>query len=353
MRIIVHAPNVHHGGGRTLLAALLGALGSRGGVALIDHRLKLDDPLPGQVQTLRFRPSFRDRLAAEWALARLARPDDLVLCFGNLPPLLHLRARVCVLVQNRYLVAPIELDDFHPRTRLRIAIERLWLRYRLRNAEVIVQTPSMAHDVSTSLGVTAMVAPFAPEPDIRAKLPARQFLHDFVYVASGEPHKNHRRLVQAWVELARRGHFPSLCLTLDPLQNAPLLRWIEEQRSRHALHIVNVGQLGQVDIQALYASSSALIYPSLIESFGLPLLEAQSAGLPIVAAECDYVRDVVAPAESFDPMSPVSIARAIQRHLKVSERATTPVSAAAFVERLLQQTEPELPPTKAQTASDR
>ena len=44
---------------------------------------------------------------------------------------------------------------------------------------------------------------------------------------------------------------------------------------------------------------------------GMSGLEAARAGLPIVAAERDYVRDIVTPAETFDPGSPVSIARAV------------------------------------------
>ena len=55
------------------------------------------------------------------------------------------------------------------------------------------------------------------------------------------------------------------------------------------------------------------------ESFGLPLLEAKFLGLPILASELDYVRDVVEPTETFDPESPVSISRAVQRFLKISQ----------------------------------
>jgi hypothetical protein len=39
------------------------------------------------------------------------------------------------------------------------------------------------------------------------------------------------------------------------------------------------------------------------------------AGLPILAPELDYVRDVCVPIQTFDPHSPVSIARAVKRFL--------------------------------------
>ena len=44
---------------------------------------------------------------------------------------------------------------------------------------------------------------------------------------------------------------------------------------------------------AYYKSCNALLFPSYIESFGLPLLEAAGAGLPIVAMDLPYAHDVV------------------------------------------------------------
>jgi glycosyltransferase involved in cell wall biosynthesis len=88
-------------------------------------------------------------------------------------------------------------------------------------------------------------------------------------------------------------------------------------------------------MQRLYEHSRALVYPSLLESFGLPLLEARQAGLSIIAAELDYVRDLIDPEEAFDPRSPRSIARAIKRFLQVSETTPTILTSDAFVSRLL------------------
>ena len=61
--------------------------------------------------------------------------------------------------------------------------------------------------------------------------------------------------------------------------------------------------------------ADALIYPSLFESFGMPIIEARSFNLPVLASELDYVRDLIDPEGSFDPNSPVSIARAVKRFM--------------------------------------
>jgi glycosyltransferase involved in cell wall biosynthesis len=81
--------------------------------------------------------------------------------------------------------------------------------------------------------------------------------------------------------------------------------------------------------------ADALIYPSILESYGLPLLEARAAGLPLITGELDYVRDIVDPEETFDPASPLSIARAVKRFMGRPEQRVGGVSAQEFLERLL------------------
>jgi len=59
--------------------------------------------------------------------------------------------------------------------------------------------------------------------------------------------------------------------------------------------------------------------------------------LQILAPELDYVRDVIDPAQTFDPNSPTSIARAVLRHLKIPVTKTNAVDAKAFLAHVLQQ----------------
>lgn len=66
-----------------------------------------------------------------------------------------------------------------------------------------------------------------------------------------------------------------------------------------------------------YAETKALIYPSLFESFGLPLFEARLLNLDVLASDSDFVRDLVEPIQTFDPYSPYSIANAVIRHMGI------------------------------------
>ena len=102
------------------------------------------------------------------------------------------------------------------------------------------------------------------------------------------------------------------------------------------LNIKNVGHISRSDVLNILSSSSALIFPSLAETLGIPLLEATALGVPIVASEFDYVRDIASPIETFNPHSPVSIADAVQRFVGFERALDTKFfSAKDFVEEIL------------------
>jgi glycosyltransferase involved in cell wall biosynthesis len=312
MKLFIHAPNVHRGGGRTLLHALLRGLSTGQSCTLIaDQRLGSD--IPAHVTVERFPATISGRLAAERRLGSAAGAEDLVLCMGNLPPLLECRARIAVFLHNRYLVDAAPLAGFPLRTRLRIGIERLWLKTRLRpGTKLIVQTCSMQDAVRRHLGIEARVLPFVGVMAVPAAARDQAQPPRFVYPASAEPHKNHEVLLRAWHLLDAWGIRPELHLTVEP--GSAVARAIA-QAAEADLAIVNHGPLEPEALQALYGQCSALVFPSRLESFGLPLLEAQRVGLAIIAPELDYVRDVIEPDQTFDPGSPLSLARAVKRLL--------------------------------------
>jgi len=344
-RLIIHAPNVHTGGGRVLLEELLSSLSSYArGAAILDRRLQLPLNLPPEIIVRQIAPSLGARLWAEWHLARISDDHSRILCFGNLPPLAHCRGRVSVFLHNRHLVSATDLSGFSLKARLRILAERNWLRrYAPRVDDWIVQTESMQLLLTRILGSSdrIRILPFVPGATVAHEPsntggPAAAALDpvDFCYVASGDPHKNHRRLIEAWVLLARQGQTPSLRITLDRNEDRELCDWIERQVCQFGLQVDNVGRIPPEEIANVYRSSQCLIHPSWCESFGLPLVEARSYGLPIVAAELDYVRDVVVPEETFDPQSPRSIARAVRRHLGRRDQVQSLQDGKSFLEQL-------------------
>lgn len=346
MSLIIHAPNVHQGGGKALLLSLLAASRKQPTVtALLDRRLELPDGYAGEVTEIRIRPSVAGRLAGEWMLRKLVKESDAVLCFGNLPPLFNVKGSTIVFLQNRYLIERASLKGFSFTIQARIVIERLWFSLRVKHAEkIVVQTPSMQRVAQAVLGRSVQVLPFCGstgdcEESNAGEPSTPPVAYDFLYVASGEPHKNHAGLIEAWELLAAEGLSPSLCLTVPEQQYPSVAELIRRGKIEHGLRIENVNVGSAANVEDLYRESRAFVYPSLLESFGLPLVQAKQVGLPIIAAELDYVRDVVDPAETFDPRSPVSIARAIKRYLGVPERPRALLSADSFIKTLLGDTQ--------------
>jgi glycosyltransferase involved in cell wall biosynthesis len=339
-RLFIHATNVHLGGGRSLLLALLKSLDDRVTFVLsLDERMPIPEGMADNVQIKRVKPSVIERFKAEKWLSRHVASEDIVLCFGNLPPLFKLSGHTAVFVQNRYLIDDVKLNGFVVKERLRITIERLWLSSKMSNvSEFVVQTPTMKRLLEKIIrkNIPIRVLPFVAEPKGYARQLAQvkvqdEIVYDFVYVASGLPHKNHRRLIEAWCLLAEEGLFPSLCMTLDEAHFVGLCSGIEEMRQQYGLKVNNAGELPHQDVLALYKRAGALIYPSTFESFGLPLIEARQASLSILAPELDYIRDILDPEEVFDPESSVSIARAVKRFIGVDEQVLPLLNAREFI----------------------
>ena len=309
---IIYASNVHNGGGKVLLMPILELLKNKKNVLFIlDERLQVPDSLVLAGKIMRVPPTLTGRFLLEFRLWRLIREDTQVLCFGNLPPLWARSKNIVVFVQNRYLLESVPLRFFSPVVQMRIHFERYWLQTRAhRVASFIVQTKSMAQLMRLKLWRIADVFPYAVfSNEIKTKSVAvGKKKYDYIYVASDDPHKNHRRLIQAWQIMAKRGIYPSLCLTIGKDSDPNLYNWIDEIRQKYELKIDMLGTLGYSEVLALYHDSNALVYPSVFESLGLPLLEAAAAGLPIFASDLDYVRDIIKASALFNPYSSESIA---------------------------------------------
>ncbi|MBL4774790.1 MAG: glycosyltransferase [Mariprofundus sp.] len=299
-----------------MLLLLLEGLKNAADITIVlDERMSLPDGCEFAGRVLHVKPSLLARLRFEWRLRQLITEDNTLLCMGNLPPLFAKKGYQQVFVQNRYLVDDVPLNSFRLPVRMRLMIERWWLRSRSGQVNrFIVQTPTMQQLMLSSLGVVADILPFAASmSDNNWGCSDNKKQYDFLYVASGEPHKNHQRLIEAWVKLAGEHYFPSLCLTLDSKQFPDLCGSIRTQIEEHGLNIWMSGQLSHVEVQSLYWRSAAMIYPSLFESFGLPLIEAVMAGLPILASDMTYVSDVIRPTDQFDPLLSDAIADAVSR----------------------------------------
>ena len=132
--------------------------------------------------------------------------------------------------------------------------------------------------------------------------------------------KNYEKLIEAWALLKKRGCNVSLAITLNKYKYKDLYKKYIFYKHKYKLNIINFSEQPHYIINLLYRKSRTLIYPSKIESFGMPLLEANFMGLSIIASEKDYVRDLIEPIQTFDPESSKSICSAVLRYIGKNEK---------------------------------
>lgn len=332
-RLILSAFGIHTGGALVLLDALVDAAAPRIGTLFVDARIadRFAAVLP-HARVIAVPVTAVARVLALRRLAGTADPGDRLLCFNNLPPLGRSAARTIAYVHAPHLTRLQPQGAVLARERARFAFERtlLWLG-RANVDEFWVQTPTTARGLAAA-GVTlpTRVLPFCG-PSVVSNASSESRSVHLLYPASGAPHKNHICLFQAWRVLDSEGVRPSLSVFMS-LADYHARRAVAGLADGDLPHLSCAGQVPHAELLARITAAEALIFPSLAETLGLPLIEAAIAGTPILASERDFVRDVCVPAETFDPLSPRSIADAVRRFLGVPRTPVVPLSSAAFVE---------------------
>jgi glycosyltransferase involved in cell wall biosynthesis len=140
-------------------------------------------------------------------------------------------------------------------------------------------------------------ARFTPDGPTLQGLPPRYV----VYPANLWPHKNHGVLLEAWA------------LVADPDLHLVLTGQTFGRPAPAGKRVVHLGHVAPDEVPALLRGAEALVFPSLFEGFGLPVLEAMACGTPVAASDRGAIAEVAGPAAHlFDPTDPEAIAAAIE-----------------------------------------
>jgi glycosyltransferase involved in cell wall biosynthesis len=120
-------------------------------------------------------------------------------------------------------------------------------------------------------------------------------LYHMFYPANAAPHKNHGIILLAIYNLKKINSelFRKIILhlTFNKTDSEAISKLVDQLGLNDAVSFE--GRIDFENVLSFYKESDLLLYPSFIESFGLPLIEAASFGIPIIASNLPYSREVV------------------------------------------------------------
>ena len=182
------------------------------------------------------------------------------------------------------------------------------MKKSIRRAEkVLVQTNWMKEEIIRQCGI--------PADRVEVKFPPVEMLKThpwkmdeacpiFFYPAGPPAYKNHRTFLKACELLKEQGMEDYRVIWTVTGEENEGMKKLKAEAEEKQLPIQFIGPVPRTELFELYASS-VLVFPSYIETIGLPLLEARSVGAPILSADCLYARDGVGDyerAEFYPPM---------------------------------------------------
>jgi glycosyltransferase involved in cell wall biosynthesis len=336
--LLVDSIYIHESGGKALLGYFIEKLieQRKDFFILFDKRFTssiLNQLSPNQYQLVTASEGNRKQVYQS-----ISNRATTIFCFANVPPPIHIqKIPVFIYFQNVLLLSHFFDGNLYSIGRKFILLtKRSYIQWKNKPAyHWIVQSERVKQELSNRLSVNknqVHVLPF-----FREEVPVQHNAHQinkFIYVADGVPQKNHAVLLQAWEYLQDRYQLtPELHLTI-PARFTELIASIQQLQHK-GINIINHGVIDKAELNLLYQECGYLIFPSLRESFGLPLLEAVQAGCGVLAADLPYVYDVIRPSAVFKPVQPQSIAEVVAAISSKKEIQSSEIMIANNIQKLM------------------
>lgn len=194
--------------------------------------------------------------------------------------------------------------------------------WSLRMADAVIAISEFTREMAVQIAratrskihVVHHVPDALPAPTRPANLPPEDEAAPFVfYPANFWKHKNHLRLLEAMARVKAAGSPVRLICTGSLLNREA--EWDAAVKAAGVGDVVrHLGKLSRAEISWLYRHAQALVFPSLFEGFGIPLLEAMETSCPIACGNNTSQPDVAREAALyFDANNPAAIAAGIGR----------------------------------------
>jgi len=223
-----------------------------------------------------------------------------------------------------------------------ILAEKFLLKRALKKSKAVtVQTESVKNDLTEFFPAfepkIRVVKPGVSSTVNRSHLPSdafqKEILENFkigsqylLFVGTLEPRKNISRLVEAFTNL------PAGIQSSFQLVLAGKIGWQDSELARTIRHlperVISLGRVGDAELATLYQNCSIVVYPSLYEGVGYPVLEGFYWQKPVITSNTSSMAEIgQGAAELIDPNSTESISSAISKLLTNSTVAGNLVTA--------------------------
>jgi glycosyltransferase involved in cell wall biosynthesis len=310
--IFVNATALNSGGGLSILRQFLEAR------PIFDRRNRYyvftgrDDLAPGDgdIELVRIDTNrWSDRLiwdnfgCQNWA-RRTALTPDMVISLQNTG--LRFPGRP----QLVYYHQPLPLSDhrwkFYKKSERTLFLYQRFYPFFVSNSinantVFVVQLESIKEAFCRTFGISdrrvRVLRPTSPNISLSdvANVPLDKGKLHLLYPAMAAPYKNHAVLLRALSRI--RTENPELFSTFTvhfTLDHASGRDVVDLSNSLGVNNVIRFhGNLSFESVLSLYKCGDALLFPSFIETYGLPLVEAASFGLPILVADLPYSREVL------------------------------------------------------------
>ena len=308
--LVISAVNIRKGGTLTVLCDCLRYLSSQDGfrvTALVHDRSLCDYPGIEYIVIPWSTKSWLHRLWCEYhtmgKISKQLAPVDLWFSLHDTTPRVE-ASRQAVYCHNSFPLLTISWKDF--KMNYKIPLFSLLSKYAYRfnvnkNNYLVVQQEWMRVALSYLIPFPAQKIIVSPPAFLQPVLEDRskkEPIPIFIYPAIPDVHKNIETLCFASRLIEFRlgkGRFRTL-ITVDGSENK-YARWLRT-RFGQVPSIEFCGRLDQKELFSYYERAACLVFPSRVETWGLPISEFLPTGKPMILADRPYARETAAGASS-------------------------------------------------------
>ncbi len=249
------------------------------------------------------------KLQPDFWLSMHDMTPDLGVLAGRVPQAVYCHNAMCFyhMTAREMLLEPklIPFSLFYS------AFYRINLR---RNAAVVVQQEWLRNEFRDHFGYRGKIIVAHPQRDVSATRAKIRQGRRFFYPSYPRVFKNFELLLEAWHILTREPSWDGqLTVTLDGSVNRYAQSLFRRFGSMQGINFI--GKVSRDVVKSHYASTDCLVFPSKLETWGMPITEAKENGLFILASDLPYAREAIGTydgASFFDPQDALALAEKLR-----------------------------------------